>query len=51
MPELTDDDVLKLFENRYLIDKVSKQLQVVQPKSSNLSSLIQARKAKQEVSA
>tara|TARA_B100000614_G_scaffold223678_1_gene212153 strand:+ start:802 stop:4488 length:3687 start_codon:yes stop_codon:yes gene_type:complete len=46
-----ESDVLKLFENRYLIDKVSKQLQVVQPKSSNLSSLIQARKAKQEVSA
>lgn len=46
-----ESDVLKLFENRYLIDKVSKQLQVVQPKSSNLSSLIQARKANQEVSA
>ncbi|MDC8831565.1 ATP-binding protein [Alteromonas gilva] len=44
-----ESDVLKLFQNRYLIDKVTKQLQVVQPKSSNLSSLIQARKAQQGV--
>ena len=45
-----ESDVLKLFENRYLIDKVSKQLQVVQPKTSDLSARIQARK-QQEVSA
>ena len=46
-----ESDVLKLFENRYLIDKVSKQLQVVQPKTSDLSARIQARKQQQEVSA
>ena len=45
-----ESDVLKLFENRYLIDKVSKQLQVVQPKTSDLSARIQARKQQQEVS-
>lgn len=43
-----ESDVLTLFENRYLIDKVSRKLQVVQPKSSAIADRIQSRRAQQE---
>ncbi|QPG04803.1 ATP-binding protein [Salinimonas marina] len=46
-----ESEVLSLFENRYLIDKVSRQLQVVQPKTNAISSRIAARRQQQEVSA
>ncbi|RDV25214.1 ATP-binding protein [Alteromonas aestuariivivens] len=46
-----ESDVLTLFENRYLIDKVSRQLQVVEPKVSTIAQRIQARREQQEVSA
>jgi DNA repair exonuclease SbcCD ATPase subunit len=45
-----ESDVLSLFENRYLIDKVSRQLQVVQPKVSAISERIKARSQGQEES-
>ena len=46
-----ESEVLSLFENRYLIDKVSRQLQVVQPKTNAISSRIAARREQQEASA
>ena len=46
-----ESDVLTLFENRYLIDKVSRQLQVVQPKASIISERLKSRRSEQEVSA
>jgi hypothetical protein len=39
-----ESEVLTLFENRYLIDKVTRQLQVVQPKASAIAARIKARK-------
>lgn len=39
-----ESEVLTLFENRYLIDKVTRQLQVVQPKASTIAARIKARK-------
>lgn len=45
-----ESDVLKLFENRYLIDKTTRRLQVVQPKASPLSERLKAKFA-EEVSA
>lgn len=46
-----ESDVLTLFENRYLIDKVSRKLQVVQPKASAIAERIQARRTQEEASA
>ncbi len=43
-----ESDVLTLFENRYLIDKVSRQLQVVQPKSSAIAERLKARQLAEE---
>jgi hypothetical protein len=43
-----ESEVLTLFENRYLIDKVTRQLQVVQPKTSAISQRLKARKEAQE---
>jgi hypothetical protein len=40
-----ESEVLTLFENRYLIDKAKRQLQVVQPKVSNISKRLQERKS------
>jgi len=40
-----ESEVLTLFENRYLIDKVTRQLQVVQPKASTIAARIKARKS------
>ena len=45
-----ESEVLTLFENRYLIDKVTRQLQVVQPKASAIAARIQARKSSEVVS-
>ncbi|WP_100655997.1 ATP-binding protein [Alteromonas flava] len=42
-----ESDVLKLFENRYLIDKATRRLQVVQPKVSQLSERLKARMAEE----
>ncbi len=42
-----ESDVLKLFENRYLIDKVTRKLQVVQPKVSPLSQRLQQKFAEE----
>ena len=39
-----ESEVLTLFENRYLIDKVTRQLQVVQPKANAIAARIKARK-------
>ena len=39
-----ESEVLTLFENRYLIDKVTRQLQVVQPKASSIAARIKAKK-------
>lgn len=39
-----ESDVLTLFENRYLIDKVSRKLQVVEPKVSAIAERIKARR-------
>lgn len=39
-----ESEVLTLFQNRYLIDKVSRQLQVVQPKVSPIAERIKARR-------
>jgi len=36
-----DSDVLALFENRYIIDKAKRRLQVVQPKVSAISQKLQ----------
>jgi len=41
-----ESEVLTLFENRYLIDKVTRQLQVVQPQTSSIAARIQAQKDK-----
>ena len=41
-----ESEVLTLFENRYLIDKVTRQLQVVQPRTSGIAARLQAKKAK-----
>ncbi|WP_040522432.1 ATP-binding protein, partial [Aliiglaciecola lipolytica] len=47
-----ESEVLTLFDNRYLIDKNTRKLQVVQPKVSAIAEHIQKRKqAEQEVSA
>lgn len=46
-----ESDVLSLFENRYLIDKVSRKLQVVQPKTSAIAERIQSRRTQEEASA
>jgi hypothetical protein len=43
-----ESEVLTLFDNRYLIDKATRQLQVVQPKVSTISAKLQQRKAEQE---
>ncbi|MEW9798115.1 ATP-binding protein [Alteromonas sp. CYL-A6] len=45
-----ESDVLTLFENRYLIDKVSRQLQVVEPKASTIAERIKARRQAEEES-
>ena len=45
-----ESEVLTLFENRYLIDKVTRQLQVVQPKASAIAARIQAKKSNEVVS-
>ncbi|MCV2884961.1 ATP-binding protein [Aestuariibacter sp. AA17] len=47
-----ESDVLTLFDNRYLIDKATRKLQVVQPKTSVISERIKQRKqqASEEVS-
>ncbi|MEC9334912.1 MAG: ATP-binding protein, partial [Pseudomonadota bacterium] len=39
-----ESEVLTLFENRYLIDKVTRQLQVVQPKASSIGARIKQKK-------
>lgn len=39
-----ESEVLTLFENRYLIDKVTRQLQVVQPKASSIGARIKLKK-------
>lgn len=46
-----ESEVLTLFENRYLIDKASRQLQVVQPKISAISEKIKQRKLAAEAEA
>jgi hypothetical protein len=47
-----ESEVLTLFDNRYLIDKTTRKLQVVQPKISAITERLQQRQAsKQEVSA
>jgi hypothetical protein len=43
-----ESEVLTLFDNRYLIDKATRKLQVVQPKISAISARLQQRKAEQE---
>ncbi|WP_218354574.1 ATP-binding protein [Alteromonas lipotrueiana] len=45
-----ESDVLSLFENRYLIDKVSRQLQVVQPNTNAIAHRIAQQRQKQETS-
>ncbi|WP_100643949.1 ATP-binding protein [Alteromonas facilis] len=42
-----ESEVLKLFQNRYLIDKATRRLQVVQPKVSQLSERLKARMAEE----
>lgn len=42
-----ESEVLTLFDNRYLIDKQKKQLQVVQPKVSVIGEALKRRKAEQ----
>jgi hypothetical protein len=42
-----ESEVLSLFENRYLIDKQKRQLQVVQPKVSAISAALSQKKAAQ----
>ena len=46
-----ESDVLTLFENRYLIDKVTRKLQVVQPKASIIADKIKARRSQEDASA
>ncbi|MCU4677062.1 ATP-binding protein [Catenovulum sp. 2E275] len=41
-----ESEVLSLFDNRYLIDKASKKLQVVQPRLNPISARIKARQTK-----
>lgn len=43
-----ESEVLSLFDNRYLIDKASRKLQVVQPKVSAISARLQARKQQEQ---
>ncbi len=43
-----ESDVLSLFDNRYLIDKQTKKLQVVQPKVSAISARLQQRQSEAE---
>jgi len=43
-----ESDVLTLFENRYLIDKKKKQLQVVQPKVSAITAKLKSKQIEQE---
>ena len=43
-----ESEVLSLFDNRYLIDKATRKLQVVQPKVSAITARLQQRKAEQE---
>ena len=43
-----ESDVLSLFDNRYLIDKASRKLQVVQPKVSAITERLKQRAAKAE---
>ncbi|MBT0585127.1 ATP-binding protein [Alteromonas oceanisediminis] len=43
-----ESDVLKLFQNRYLIDKTTRQLQVVQPRVSPLSERLKAKLNEEE---
>ena len=45
-----ESEVLTLFENRYLIDKVSRQLQIVKPRASQIAERIRARKNNDSVS-
>ena len=45
-----ESEVLTLFENRYLIDKVTRKLQVVQPKTSIISERLKARRGQEEAS-
>ena len=46
-----ESEVLTLFENRYLIDKVTRKLQVVQPKASIIAERLKARRGQEEASA
>ncbi|GAA0368258.1 ATP-binding protein [Bowmanella denitrificans] len=46
-----ESEVLTLFDNRYLIDKASRKLQVVQPKVSAISERLRQRAQQQEKSA
>lgn len=41
-----DSEVLNLFNNRYIIDKAKRRLQVVQPKASAISERLQQRRTK-----
>ncbi|GGW74646.1 ATP-binding protein [Alteromonas halophila] len=43
-----ESDVLTLFENRYLIDKVTRKLQVVEPKANAIAARIEARRRQGE---
>lgn len=43
-----ESDVLNLFENRYLIDKVSRKLQIVKPKTSAIAQRLKARRNQEE---
>ena len=43
-----ESEVLTLFENRYLIDKVSRKLQVVQPKTNAIKARIAAKQQSEE---
>src|SRR5690606_13248821 len=42
-----ESEVLTLFENRYLIDKTSRKLQVVEPKISAITERLKQAKARQ----
>ncbi len=46
-----ESDVLTLFDNRYLIDKTTRKLQVVQPKVSAISERLKQRQQQAEVEA
>uniref|UniRef100_UPI0030F49DB5 hypothetical protein n=1 Tax=Paraglaciecola sp. TaxID=1920173 RepID=UPI0030F49DB5 len=43
-----ESEVLTLFENRYLIDKTTRQLQVVEPKVSAITERLKQAKARQQ---